>query len=112
MTDEPKTKAAPGSTTRRSRKPAKADAAPTPQTASPAPSKLARVTRGETLIGLMRSEGGASATELAAAVGWQIHSVRGFIAGSLKKRADLTVSTSRTDGVTRYSVSDATDQPA
>ena len=40
-------------------------------------------------------------------VGWQLHSVRGFIAGSLKKRTDLTVLTSRTDGTTRYRVTAA-----
>ena len=113
MTDEPGTEAASGPAKRRSRKPAKASAAAaTPQTASPASAKPPRVTRGDTLIGLMRADGGATAAELAAAVGWQIHSVRGFIAGSLKKRVDLRVSTSRIEGVTRYSVSDAKDQPA
>ena len=44
--------------------------------------------------------------ELGAAVGWQVHSVRGFIAGTLKKRSDLTVLTERKDGVTRYRVVD------
>lgn len=68
-----------------------------------------RITRAETLIGLMRRGGGASAAELAAAVGWQIHSVRGFIAGTVKKRAGLTVTTDRVDGVIRYLVTDASE---
>ena len=63
-----------------------------------------KVTRADTLIALMRSEAGATALELAATVGWQAHSVRGFIAGTLKKRADLTVNATREDGVTRYRV--------
>ncbi len=113
MTDDAGTASASGPTKRRSRKPANpSPGATTPQTVSPTSAKTPRVTRGDTLISLMRAEGGATATELAAVIGWQIHSVRGFIAGSLKKRADLKVSTSRTDGVTRYSVSDVKDQPA
>ncbi|RYG89169.1 MAG: DUF3489 domain-containing protein [Alphaproteobacteria bacterium] len=60
--------------------------------------------RGDTMIALMREEGGATAQALAEAVGWQLHSVRGFISGTLKKRADLKVASERVDGVTRYSV--------
>jgi hypothetical protein len=76
---------------------------------TPAPSAPPQVktSRAETMIALMRSDDGASAVELATAVGWQVHSVRGFIAGTLKKRADLTVTATRQDGVTRYCVVDA-----
>jgi hypothetical protein len=69
-----------------------------------APATERRVTRADTLIALMRAENGASAAELGAAVGWQVHSVRGFIAGTLKKRTDLTVTATRQDGATRYRV--------
>lgn len=79
-----------------------ADPAPEPQITPPAAER--RVTRAETLIGLMGTEAGATAAELAAAVGWQVHSVRGFIAGTLKKRTDLSVTATRVDGVTRYRV--------
>jgi hypothetical protein len=65
-----------------------------------------RITRSQTLIDMMRAEGGASAVELAKAIGWQVHSVRGFIAGTLKKRSCLAVTTVRTDKVTRYSIRD------
>ena len=78
---------------------AKAQALETPSTTSPP-----KVTRAETLISLMRTEAGATAPELAAAVGWQVHSVRGFIAGTLKKRADMSVVTTREGGATRYRV--------
>ena len=77
---------------------------PTAETPVTPPPAEHRVTRADTLIGLMRAEGGATAVELAAAVGWQVHSVRGFIAGTLKKRSDLTVTAVKQDGVTRYSV--------
>ena len=83
-------------------------AAPTAETPITPPPAERRATRADTLIGLMRAEGGATAAELAAAVGWQVHSVRGFIAGTLKKRADLTVTTAKEDGATRYRVVEVT----
>jgi hypothetical protein len=83
-------------------KPADAGAE-TPTTPPPAER---RVTRADTLIALMRADGGATAAELGAAVGWQVHSVRGFIAGTLKKRSDLAVTAVRENGVTRYRILD------
>ena len=85
------------------RRVAQAEPAPPPPAMPPAATKL---TRTDTLIARMRGEGGASAGELAQAVGWQVHSVRGFISGTLKKRAELEVTTDKVDGVTRYRVRD------
>jgi hypothetical protein len=65
-----------------------------------------RASRTMTLTGLMRAESGATAAELAAAVGWQVHSVRGFISGTLKKRVDLEVIATKVDGVMRYQLRD------
>ena len=64
--------------------------------------ETSRVSCRATMMTLMRSDDGATAAELAAAVGWQVHSVRGFIAGTLKKRAGVTVATDRAEGATRY----------
>ena len=64
-------------------------------------------TREEQLVALMRCDGGATAQTLAEAVGWQLHSVRGFISGKLKKRKDLVVTSTRSGGATRYAVADA-----
>jgi hypothetical protein len=64
-------------------------------------------TRSETMEALMRADGGATAKTLAEAVGWQVHSVRGFISGTLKKREDIIVMAERVDGVTRYQVKNA-----
>ncbi len=61
-------------------------------------------TRSEQLITMMRTRQGATAQELASAIGWQVHSIRGFIAGNLKKRDDLEVSAAKIDGLTRYRV--------
>lgn len=84
----------------------KTKAAPAAE-APPVPPAPARVTRKQALIDLLRSSEGATAAELGAAVGWQVHSVRGFIAGTLKKQADISVLSERKDGVTRYRVVDA-----
>ena len=61
-------------------------------------------TRSEQMITMMRTRQGATAQELASAVGWQPHSVRGFVSGTIKKRDDLEVSAAKVDGHTRYRV--------
>lgn len=79
---------------------------------SPAASEgvsASKPSRGDTLISLMRAGGGATAQDMAAAVGWQVHSVRGFISGTVKKRADLSLSAARREGATYYSVTDGTE---
>ena len=60
-----------------------------------APSKLDQVE------GLLRRENGASIAEMVEATGWQQHSVRGAMAGALKKRG-LTIRSEKIDGVRRY----------
>jgi len=44
-----------------------------------------------TLLKLLRSNKGASIAQLQQASGWQAHSVRGFLAGTVKRRLGLTV---------------------
>lgn len=60
-----------------------------------APSKL------DCVEALLLTPTGASIAELVAATGWQQHSVRGAMAGALKKRG-LTVSSDKIDGIRRY----------
>lgn len=62
-----------------------------------APSKLDQV---EALLLLLRKDG-ASIGEMMAATGWQQHSVRGALAGALKKRG-LAITSEKTDGIRRY----------
>jgi hypothetical protein len=41
---------------------------------------------------------------LVAASGWQAHSVRGFLSGTLKKKHGLTVASEKADGIRRYRI--------
>ncbi len=63
----------------------------------PAISKLDRL-----LAELARNEG-VTIDELAAATGWQKHSVRGAMAGTLKHKGHQIIST-KADGIRRYSL--------
>ena len=57
------------------------------------------------VLGLLQQPGGVTSTELMKATGWQAHSVRGFLSGTVGKRMGLTVaSTKGDDGQRRYSV--------
>ena len=48
-----------------------------------------------TVLELMKREGGVTAKELMSVTGWQAHSVRGFISGTLGKKMGLTVVSTR-----------------
>jgi hypothetical protein len=65
------------------------------RTAPKAPSRL------DQLQELLVRESGASIAEMMAATGWQQHSVRGALAGALKKRG-LVISSQKVEGVRRY----------
>lgn len=64
-------------------------------TAAKAPSRL------DQLHDLLTREGGTTIAEMVEATGWQQHSVRGAMAGALKKRG-LTITSGKTEGVRRY----------
>jgi hypothetical protein len=57
--------------------------------------------KSETVLDLLRKPNGASLPELAKATGWQNHSVRGFLSGTVKKRMGLTVTSTRADKAER-----------
>ncbi len=55
-------------------------------------------TKQEMLIDLLRRPEGASLDEIVAATSWQPHTVRGAIAGALKKRLGLEVTSEKIEG--------------
>jgi len=61
--------------------------------------------KSEAVIALLSRKGGATIDELQKATGWQPHSVRGFLSGTVKKRSDLKLSSEKpAKGSRRYHV--------
>jgi len=63
-------------------------------------------TKADLLVVLLRRPAGITAAQMSEATGWQIHSVRGFIAGAVKKKLGLAVATEKVDGQTVYRIVD------
>jgi hypothetical protein len=58
--------------------------------------------KSDTIRRLLERRGGASIAELSEATGWQAHSVRGYLSGTLKKKLGLTLISAKEDGGRRY----------
>jgi hypothetical protein len=84
---------------RRKAKPARtAPAAREPKTAGePTAKPTPRAgTKQAQMIEMLKRPGGATVEQIAAATGWQHHTIRGAISGALKKKLGLTVEATRT----------------
>ena len=77
---------------------------PAPQTNKDAPPSAPPATKLDTLITLLRRPQGASLEEMMAATGWQRHSIRGALAGGIRKKLGAGVISEKTDGVRRYRI--------
>ncbi len=67
--------------------------------------KRRKATKQQICIDLLRRPNGASIEELQEVTGWQAHSVRGFLAGAVKKKLGLVVVSEKpNDGPRRYRV--------
>ena len=62
----------------------------------------------ELLIARLQRPSGASIDELSKVTGWQVHSVRGAMAGALRKKGHL-VTSDKVDGVRRYQLAEPTN---
>jgi len=56
------------------------------------------------VVALLRRPEGASLEAICKATDWQPHSVRGAIAGAIKKKMGLSVSSVKSDGVRTYRI--------
>jgi hypothetical protein len=66
--------------------------------AARAKSKIAKV------VAMLQRPEGVTLTEIMVATGWQAHTVRGAIAGTLKKRLGYVVVSEKIDGIRTYRV--------
>jgi Protein of unknown function (DUF3489) len=65
-------------------------------------------TKQQVCLDLLNRREGATVEELQAATGWQQHSVRGFLAGAVKKKLGLTLLSEKPDaGPRRYRTASA-----
>ena len=78
-----------------------------PAETPPAPAQRRKGTKQETLIEMLRAEGGATIDEIVAALDWQAHTARGAISGALKKKLGLTITSEKIEGRGRaYMIAD------
>jgi hypothetical protein len=69
---------------------------------------IRKQTKQQTCINLLCRRAGATIEELQAATGWQGHSVRGFLAGAVRKKLGLTLLSEKPDtGLRRYRIPNA-----
>jgi len=68
---------------------------------APARAKTPAATKGQSkgdkVVALLRRDRGATLEDMMKATGWQKHSVRGFMAGALRKRHGLTAASEKTE---------------
>ena len=70
-------------------------AAKAPATSEPKDRKTRDGTKQAMIIELLKRPGGATLAEIVEATGWQAHTVRGAMAGALKKKLGLTVTSEK-----------------
>lgn len=98
------------STNETSRAEGGANTAPTSSTAGNAKRQLAATSKTDLVLKKLRGAKGASLAQLSELTGWQAHSVRGFLSGTVRKKLGLNLtSDAGKDGVRRYRISDLTE---
>ncbi len=70
------------------------------------PSKQSRV------LSMLQSPAGATMAQMNEATGWQQHSVRGFLAGVVRKRLKLKLTSKKVDGTRIYQITSGGDAKA
>lgn len=79
------------------------------KTKGPAPAEIpdhapvpAKLNKTELMVQLLTRPQGASIVAMSEATGWLTHSVRGFMAGTLKKKLGMAVTSEKVDGLRIY----------
>src|SRR5467141_3210828 len=69
-------------------------------------------TKHSRIVAMLRSPGGATIAAIMAATEWQQHSVRGFLAGVVRKKLGLNLASEQTDKGRVYRIKDGKGSPA
>ena len=83
---------------------AKKAAAPSAKAAKASPGWRTPDSKQDQIVALLRQPGGATLDVLVKATGWQKHSVRGFLAGTVRKKLKLPLRSEKIDGIRTYRV--------
>ena len=75
--------------------------------AAPKSNKTASGSKQARVIAMLQSPAGATIATMMKATGWQQHSVRGFLAGVVRKRLKLKLGSTKVDGNRVYQIEDA-----
>ena len=93
--------------TAKKRTAARSAARPKPSKAGQKGNRVAAVrpgTKQSAAIEMLSSPGGATIAALTKATGWQSHSVRGFLAGVVRRRLKLDLESSLVEGIRIYRI--------
>jgi hypothetical protein len=107
MTSKSNQKAATRSTSRKTSKP-KSPA----RSARPSSKPAAGHSKHDRILALLRRSAGTTIASLMAATGWQQHSVRGFLAGVVRKKLGLDLVSEQTDKGRIYWIKNTDAAPA
>ena len=64
-----------------------------------------RTTKHDRVLGLLQAKDGTTIAAISKVTGWQPHSVRGFLAGTVKKKLGLTLTSEKTKSGSIYRIS-------
>jgi hypothetical protein len=98
---ETKSSERPGRATRSS---AKKAAAPSAKATKASPGRRNPDSKQDQIVALLRQPGGATLEALVKTTGWQKHSVRGFLAGTVRKKLKLPLLSEKINGIRTYRI--------
>jgi hypothetical protein len=98
---EPESSERPGRAKRSSSKNA---AAPSAKATKASPGRRKPDSKQDQIVALLQQPGGATLDALVKATGWQKHSVRGFLAGTVRKKLKLPLRSEKIDGIRTYRI--------
>ena len=74
---------------------------------APSPRSAKTSSKHDTILKLLRQEKGTTLDALIKTSGWQKHSIRGFLAGTVRKKLKLPLVSEKIDGVRTYRIGSA-----